>query len=248
MLRMNCNDFELNVLRLARNDLIDAGTRRVWLDHTEACARCAYRLTEERALMACVHTVVAELAEESAPAHVGAALLTAFREHTPAVTGNAVIPMPRKVAWHWRLEATAAVILILISVLAVLWLYSRSPIEKHVAKVPPALVTTPGPSSPAVKPDSEFAGVPATKRPSRARHQAAQHNPNAGEEVTEYFPLMDGIDLDLLEAIQAVRVELPESALMDLGLRAGPEMSAGPVRADVLLGYDGLPRAIRFVR
>ena len=37
-------------------------------------------------------------------------------------------------------------------------------------------------------------------------------------------------------------------ALAAAGLPVGPEMSKDPVKADVVLGYDGLARAIRFVR
>ena len=72
--------------------------------------------------------------------------------------------------------------------------------------------------------------------------------PNAREEVTEFLPLADGEDLTSLEAAQVVRVELPVSALMDLGLRVGPEISPGQVKADILVGHDGSARAIRFVR
>jgi hypothetical protein len=59
---------------------------------------------------------------------------------------------------------------------------------------------------------------------------------------------MDGIDLDSLEAVQAVRVELPASALNDLGFQTDREAPTRSIKADVLLGHDGLARAIRFVR
>jgi hypothetical protein len=45
-----------------------------------------------------------------------------------------------------------------------------------------------------------------------------------------------------------VRVELPGSALGEVGLPVDPETAKTPVKADVLLGDDGLARAIRFVR
>jgi hypothetical protein len=245
---MNCNEFDLNVLALARGELIDATRREISLEHTENCFRCANLLAGERALFDGVRAVVAELAEERAPAYVGAALLAAFREQTAAATGDSVVPIAREVPWYWRLEAAAA-ILILVSVFASFWFYSRSPVEKHVAlTAPPAPVIAGEPASPAVKFDSQIVSDPGAARPTRTRHRAARSNTNATEDVTEFFPLMDGIDVDSLEAVQAVRVELPASALLELGYRGGPDVPAGPVRADVLLGYDGLPRAIRFVR
>ena len=246
---MNCRDFEMDVLALARNGLIDANRRDASLAHAVNCVSCADRLAGERALIAGVRAVVAAVAEEKAPAYIAAALLTAFREHTPAVTSDTVIPMPLKVARHWRFEAAAAAIVMLVSMVAVLWLYSRPSIEKHVAvTAPPAPTNTQEPAGQATPRDLEIASNPATSRPNRAHHRAARPNTNAAEEVTEFFPLMEGIDLDSLEAVQSVRVELPASALVDLGLPASPETPTGPVKADVLLGLDGLARAIRFVR
>ena len=245
---MNCSEFDLGVLALARNELIDASRREMSLAHTENCFRCANRLAGERALFAGVSAVVAELAEARAPAYVAAALLAAFRQQTAPGHGNNIVQMPRRVTRHWKLEA-AAVILILISVLSIFWLSQRSSVEQHVALIaPPAPVIAPGPVSPPVKLDGGIGSNPEAARPARVRHRAARINRHATEDVTEFFPLMDGIDLDSLEAVQSVRVELPASALMDLGYRGGPDMPAGTVRADVLLGYDGLPRAIRFVR
>ena len=60
--------------------------------------------------------------------------------------------------------------------------------------------------------------------------------------------MMDGDDLDSLDNNQLVRVELPGSALIAVGLPVDAEMANAPVKADVLLGHDGLARAIRFVR
>jgi len=246
---MNCRDFEKNVLALARNELINANSREISLAHTVKCVSCADRLTGERALIAAVRVVAATLAEEKAPAYIGAALLTAFREQAPAVIGNKVIPMPIKAARHWRFEAVAAAVMILASIVTVLWSYSRSPVEKHVAvTAPPAPMNTPEPATEAAPRDLETASDSAPRRPNRARHRASRSKTNATEEVTEFFPLMEGIDLDSLEAVQSVRVELPASALVDLGFWDSPKTTSGPVKADVLLGLDGQARAIRFVR
>ena len=47
---------------------------------------------------------------------------------------------------------------------------------------------------------------------------------------------------------QLVRVSVPRSALASLGLPVNPASSSDAVKADVLLGDDGLAHAIRFVR
>jgi hypothetical protein len=81
---MNCREFEKIVLALARNQLLEAVDREEGLMHTEVCARCASRLTEEQAIVVGVRAVIVEIAKEEAPAHVEAALLAAFREQAAA--------------------------------------------------------------------------------------------------------------------------------------------------------------------
>ena len=71
----------------------------------------------------------------------------------------------------------------------------------------------------------------------------------SNEEVTtDFIPLMQGERLQG-EGGHLVRVELPRSALERFGLPVNAERGGGGrVKADVLLGEDGLARAIRFVR
>lgn len=250
---MNCSDFEMNVRVLVRAELIDAAQRESILGHAANCLQCSDSLAGEQALMAGVRAVVAELGQQRAPAHVGSALLSAFRDHNSTVANNKVIPMPSKMTRHWRLEAAAAAVLITVSMGAVFWIYSRSPVERGVAPIASAPPVTDDKHSisPATLSDKHYAelsGEVIGAAPHRSIHRAARHRSQAAEEVTEFFPLMEGIDLDSLEAVQAVRVELPASALNDLGFQTGREMPTRPVKADVLLGIDGLARAIRFVR
>jgi hypothetical protein len=67
------------------------------------------------------------------------------------------------------------------------------------------------------------------------------------EVATEFIPLMQGGRYVQAEGGHLVRVELPRSALASFGLPVGAEQSGGRVKADVLLGEDGIARAIRFV-
>ncbi len=72
---------------------------------------------------------------------------------------------------------------------------------------------------------------------------------NASEEIrTEFLPLTYGGNLSQLDNGQIVRVELPRSALQSFGLPMNAERAGERVKADVLLGHDGVARAIRFVR
>jgi hypothetical protein len=254
---MNCQDFEMLVLALARNQLLDAFARKQGLTHAEVCVRCATRLTEERALLVAVSAVIDELAEEEAQPRVEAALLTAFRQQVTATASPGVISMPVKTG-HWEGRqrwAIAAGILILISVLVIFWQRSRSLDQQRQARSgSPAPATTPGPTTPPLpKPviDHEQLVAQQPLAPGlhkRVRHRTFRNNSDEAEEVTRFFPLIEGDDLAELENVLLVRVEVPSSALSDVGLRVAPGAANVPVTADVMLGPDGLARAIRFVR
>jgi len=45
-----------------------------------------------------------------------------------------------------------------------------------------------------------------------------------------------------------VRVELPRSTIVSMGFALNMDRSGEKVKADVLMGADGLARAIRFVQ
>src|SRR5262249_62400278 len=78
------------------------------------------------------------------------------------------------------------------------------------------------------------------------RFRKARNSP--AETTTDFFPLMDEDDLESLESAQVVKVELPASVLVAAGLPAGLQTDGQAVTADLVLGQDGLARAIRFVR
>jgi hypothetical protein len=68
--------------------------------------------------------------------------------------------------------------------------------------------------------------------------------PAPGEIATEFFPLMYS-NVPVTNG-QTIRIELPETALAAFGIEA--DDVSGTVLADVLVGQDGLARAVRFVR
>jgi hypothetical protein len=78
---------------------------------------------------------------------------------------------------------------------------------------------------------------------------AARVEASTGEAATDFLPLFYG-SLPISDG-QIVRMEVPRTALASFGLASidsleGP--SAATVLADVVVGVDGLARAVRFVR
>jgi hypothetical protein len=66
------------------------------------------------------------------------------------------------------------------------------------------------------------------------------------EVVTDFFPLMD--TAPPFQRGRILRIELPASAMKMVGLPVHEQHLNDPVQADVLVGEEGLPRAIRFVK
>lgn len=67
----------------------------------------------------------------------------------------------------------------------------------------------------------------------------------AREVVTDFFPLMD--PAPPFDRGEILRVQLPASALQAVGLPVADDHRADQIQADVLVGEEGLPRAIRFI-
>jgi len=67
------------------------------------------------------------------------------------------------------------------------------------------------------------------------------------EIATDFIPLASYAELASMESGQLVRVLLPRSVLADYGLPVNQNRVETPVTAQVLVGQDGIARAIRFL-
>ncbi len=84
--------------------------------------------------------------------------------------------------------------------------------------------------------------VPVT-RP--AVRRAVHRRPQPKEMVTEFYPLVE--DALPFERGELLRVSLPAVAMRGVGLTVSEDRLTDVVQADVLVGQEGLARAIRFV-
>jgi len=106
------------------------------------------------------------------------------------------------------------------------------------------------------------AAVPKIKKGSHAgkgHHSSVQGNVNrkldstSKEEIgpreidTSFLPVMAASPLEPTESGHLIRVNLPRSTMGRFGFPISAERIEEPVRADVLIGEDGVARAIRFV-
>jgi hypothetical protein len=245
---MNCQDFEKTVLVLARNRLLDAAVCEPSLMHARGCARCAGRLAEERALIIGMRALASEIADQEAPAPLEATLLAAFQKRaaTPALPSSP----SQSSKWSRRnLAAIAAGFIILMSAVAILWAQSSATTRQREVQAGPSTPSdnlSPEVNAPQVV--VETVGRASEQSPRRVHHQRSRTRPVETEVVTEFFPLLEGDDLDSLESGQIVRVELSAAALLAVGLAVDDTRASESVKADLVLGHDGMARAIRFVR
>jgi hypothetical protein len=91
------------------------------------------------------------------------------------------------------------------------------------------------------------------QRPDRiTRHatQLAAVEPAADGDPAEdagFIPLPNAEALGPNEEVNLVRIETPRSMMIALGFTVSAEQAGEPVEADVMLGADGVARAIRFL-
>jgi hypothetical protein len=278
---MNCGTFEEIVNDLARNRIMEIEKRERGLAHAGACARCAARLSDERALTDGLSALSASFRDREAPPHVAAALLDAFRERSMSQRSNAAITEPsipsialvddikgRRLKWRAAAGVAAAILLAaLVSIAAF-----RSAPEQEQRAIADDRQTSPQPSAP--RPSGQQAPAPREESkagPDNFERSIAQSPPRprdgkgqsrrrprpqaletqgavAAEVTTEFMPLAYDYPSSQMARGHIVRVELPRSAMASFGLPVNQERAESRVKADVLIGEDGLARAIRFVR
>jgi hypothetical protein len=89
------------------------------------------------------------------------------------------------------------------------------------------------------------AAAPAPEPEPKAVPKARPLKRQPREVVTEFFPLLDVAPP--FESGELLRVMVPASTMRKVGLPVNENRLADPVYADVLVGREGLARAIRFV-
>jgi len=86
---------------------------------------------------------------------------------------------------------------------------------------------------------------PAAHHKAPAQIQLAVYNPQESDDG--FIPLPDAPQIDPNDEVNVVRMELPRSAMLEVGLDVPPDQVAGTIVAEVKLGSDGLARAVRFM-
>lgn len=91
--------------------------------------------------------------------------------------------------------------------------------------------------------------IPASAMPAKMPAETLAEMPVETEEaLTDYLLFNSGQRFYPMERGQLIRVSVPRSMLGSFGFTVNPERAMVPVKADLLVGEDGMARAIRFIK
>lgn len=148
---------------------------------------------------------------------------------------------------HWRpwLAAAAAVLAAAIGIQV--WREARSVTENHVMSTSPTpaptlLPAAPPPPTPKQASVSDPAAGAPTRPVVRPKRQVARVVRPSG-----FVALPGSAGLPQFESGTIVRMELQLASLPAYGIDISPAADDRPVEADVLVGQDGQPRAMRLI-
>ncbi|MEP7274155.1 MAG: zf-HC2 domain-containing protein [Acidobacteriota bacterium] len=210
--------------------------------HLAACAPCAARLREaELGCIAIDEAITSSLAGMTPTARLGMRIESALaKRSTSRLALTSLL--------NWKLAAlTAGIFALLLP--AILRLTSEAPHEARVDTTTPV-----GASGSDVMPPKQmepFGERVIARRPEKSRkrvpRRVSANNSGEAEVATRFYSLVEDDELATLESGRVVRVEVPASTLISFGLPITAEALTKAVQADLILGQDGLARAIRFV-
>jgi hypothetical protein len=167
-------------------------------------------------------------------------------------SGNSGAPFGVRLSRRWTL-AVAAAILLLIAVTLTLWLPRLSSDRARIAlaEPQPTAAASPGGVESRQPPKHESASLAVIPRPRQSQGTSRRHlrsNYHAREVATDFLPLTFLTDSAAQESGHVVRVRVPRSALIAFGVPMNVDRVGELIIADVVIGDDGLARAIRFIQ
>jgi len=250
--------------------LVEVKERESAVEHPTECDSCAAIWEEQVWLSVGLRGLARELNDVSASPQLEEKLLLAFRRRGKAATMLVGLPEQLRRNRYW-LSAIAAVLVIAVGFVVFrgrLILYSGpQPASSWDARVINTGEIQPSVNDTSLSAAQVVAGNARLRRPrsnsaiaaSRANakalpatasaraENAADTNDATKEIATDFFPVGYVTAPNLQDGAQLVRVEMPRSAAARFGLPINMDRTSERVKADVLVGADGLAQAIRFV-
>jgi hypothetical protein len=228
---MTCREFDEVVHGFVRMELLDVTLREAALDHAARCGNCAERLAEATALAEASETARVSLRGQQAPPSVEIAVVAAFRDHH------------RRAAWRRTFE-WAAIGAVAAMVLVFLWTVA-GPSRGQSSPSPRKDVSSQ--SSGPLDAQRSVSSQPADIVPVAETEEV---NAGIGETLAtdDFVPLPYADEIGPEDLGIVVRVQLTRASLAELGYPVIDTPDDDLISADVLVGEDGWPRAVRVVQ
>jgi hypothetical protein len=239
---MNCQTFRTIVDEIDLPDGLEATALDDALGHAQACSRCARQLHQARELALSLQALARADRRRQASEHTEACLLLAFRAQKGVESSR---------AWRGWMAAAAAVILAL--GLGLLWRHSsmtgRRPPVRSVASVPaPGAPQASAQLTPALTVSPPYRSAPDSTNGIRTGKRHGSVSPEVeAEELADFVPLPFADQDTPVASGEVVRIQLSEADLGLLGVPVSDDASGRSLTADVVIGEDGVARAIRFL-
>lgn len=224
---MNCAEFQTIVHELAREDAsetLSESTAVMARLHAQICDACAASLMEARTLTQALSEVAEESGSWKAPAGIEVRLASEFREHHQNRERARYRERRARLRWaEWIGVGAAAAALLTIGA----WNFSHERVVKT------------GNSTAAV--------TSAVNSNGGAAQNISDESVTAGA-TGEFVPLPYGENFSEGDSGMVVRVEMTRGTLETLGYPVDEANANEVIQADLLVGEDGLPRAVRLVQ
>jgi hypothetical protein len=233
---MKCEEFEAMGLDAERDASLSEVERAAAREHASTCSRCAALQDSWQAARIELHAFADATAAAETSARVEMRLRQEFRtQHGTAKTRRVAVI----VAWAL---ATAALL-----IGAVGWINWRKSQQEEVARQPNA--TQNSVARPVNNGGNEGNTVNGVREPSAPPQQSSAKNESAETLVADgelsNFTLLPGVLPADADDTEIVRVRMQRGALGALGLPVNEERAGEWIQVDLLVGDDGLPRAVR---
>jgi len=189
------------------------------LEHTRTCSLCTDFLKRQQELRSGLKQLAAQNASLAAPPHVEATLLREFRYQAGISAKPVQSAARRQVSVFAPLPAGILSAGALAAALAAFLLWNHPPGSPLAPGSAVATVSNAADTDENTALDSGFIPLP------YFGNSGLVSEPEADADV--------------------VRVQMPRSALVALGVPVAEEGTAGPVEAELLLGAGGMPQAVR---
>jgi len=188
--------------------------------HLRSCPSCPALLERHRTLRAGLRRLAAQQTGVTAPPKLEALLLDEFRAKAESLRRASVLPRPRPASSFWPLPAGILSAGALAAALAAFLLWNHPP------------------------------GTRGTLSPEATISAAAE---DAASLDADFIPLPysyygnGSLLAETAAGADVVRVEMPRSTLIALGVPVPEGGDSEPVRAELLLGAGGMPQAVRLL-